>query len=124
MIDWIDWMLLILYAVAVSCVTYVLVAHRNYFKERFRVGVVSAFMLAMLFFLLAYDFKMVMAVWMRSSAVFGYRTPVIADVQRISWLISQIGTTAGIFILAVLTYKRRYDLWIQLKKNDRKGEGK
>lgn len=122
MIDWIDWSLLVLYTAAVWCATYVLIAHRSYFAERFKVGVVSAFMLAMLFFLVAYDLKMLIAVWMRSSEVFGYRTEAVQDLQRGLWLLAQLGTTTGLAILAVLTYTRRYDLWFVLKKYDKKGE--
>jgi len=124
MIDWRDWVLLLLYMVSVGCATYVLIAHRKYFAERFRVGVVSAFMLAMLFFLIAYDIKMLVAVWMRSSEVFGYRTPDLYTFQRDLWLFAQIGTAAGLALLAWLTYRNRFDLWIDLRRRDRKGEDK
>jgi len=121
MIDWRDWILLVLYMVSVGCATYVLIAHRKYFAERFRVGVVSAFMLAMLFFLVAYDIKMVVAVWMRSSEVFGYRTPDLHNLQRDLWLLAQIGTATGLVILALLTRKSKFDLYLDLRRRD-KGE--
>ncbi|CDN41473.1 hypothetical protein [Paenibacillus sp. P22] len=46
----IDVALLIVYTVIITLATYIIAAHRKYFHERFRTGVVSAFMLAMLFF--------------------------------------------------------------------------
>lgn len=45
----IDVLLLVLYVVAIVTAVYILYKHRSYFHERFRKGVVSVFMLAMLF---------------------------------------------------------------------------
>lgn len=55
----IDVLLLALYVVAIVTAMYILYKHRSYFHERIRKGVVSVFMLAMLFFLGAYTFKMI-----------------------------------------------------------------
>lgn len=46
----IDMILLTLYFIGAVCGVYNLIKHAPYFKERFKSGVVSAFMLAMLFF--------------------------------------------------------------------------
>ena len=124
MFDWIDWSLLVLYTVAILGATYVLIAHRQYYAERFKLGVVNAFMLAVLFFLLAYDFKMAIAVWMRSSEVFGYRTPELHALQRILWLLAQVGTATGLVILSWITYRDRYDAWLDLRRPNKKGEDK
>lgn len=45
----IDIILLSLYIIAIITAVYILFKHRSYFHERFRKGVVSVFMLAMLF---------------------------------------------------------------------------
>jgi uncharacterized membrane protein YqaE (UPF0057 family) len=119
MIEIIDALLLLLYVLTVSCALYVLLAHRRYFVDRFRKGVVSAFMLAMLFFLSAYTVKMVVAVWIRSSQVFEYRTPLIETLQLFAWLLAHLGTTTGLVILAVLTYRKRFDLYFYLRKIDK-----
>jgi hypothetical protein len=116
MIEIIDALLLLLYVLTVSCALYVLLAHRRYFVDRFRKGVVSAFMLAMLFFLSAYTVKMAVAVWIRSSQVFGYRTPLIETLQLFAWLLAHLGTTTGLVILAILTYTKTYDAWIHPDK--------
>jgi len=124
MVHVIDWVLLVLYAASVGSALYVMAAHRVYFKERFKSGVVSLFMLAMLFFLTAYTIKMGVAVWIRYSDAAGVRTEDVQTAQLLAWTIAQIGTTAGLVSLAVLTYKRRYDIWVYLRKRDRKGETK
>lgn len=122
MLDWIDFALLAVYTVTVGCATYVLAAHRKYFHERFRKGVVSAFMLSMLFFLAAYDAKMLVAVWIRASEAFGFRTPSMERAQRLTWLIVTGGTMVGLVLLAYQTYTRKYDLWIRLRRRDRENE--
>ncbi|CAI6086712.1 hypothetical protein [Cohnella sp. JJ-181] len=122
MLDWIDYALLAVYTVTVGCATYVLAAHRKYFHERFRKGVVSAFMLSMLFFLAAYDFKMITAVWIRASVAFGWQTPRMDAAQRLTWLIVTGGTMVGLLLLAYQTYTRKYDLWIRLRRRDSERE--
>ncbi|WP_426447535.1 hypothetical protein ACP26L_25505 [Paenibacillus sp. S-38] len=122
MIEFIDMMLLLLYTVTLSSSIYIISAHRKYFLERFKKGVVSAFLLAMLFFLSAYTVKMLVAVWIRASEVFGFRNPDIEEWQLLAWLLAQVGTTAGLVILAVMTYKNKFDLFICLRKIDKKGE--
>ncbi|MNT19130.1 hypothetical protein D3C71_1692160 [compost metagenome] len=117
-----DLILISLYIVAVVCAIYIIGAHRKYFRERFKAGVVSAFMLAMLFFLGAYTFKMATVLWIRASKVLGTETALMQTLQLYAWTIAQIGTTLGLIILAVLTYTKRFDLFIYLKKMDRKGE--
>ncbi|WP_433943454.1 hypothetical protein [Paenibacillus sp. SN-8-1] len=118
----IDLILISLYVVAVVCAIYIIGAHRKYFKERFKAGVVSAFMLAMLFFLGAYTFKMLTVLWIRASKLLGAETVLMQTLQLYAWTIAQIGTTLGLVILAVLTYTKRFDLFIYLRKVDRKGE--
>jgi hypothetical protein len=118
----IDWILLILYAASLGSALYILAAHRTYFKERFKAGVVNLFMLAMLFFLSAYTIKMGVAVWIRASEVMGTRTLDTETSQLLAWMLAQIGTTFGLVSLALLTYKRRFDLWIYLKRIGRKEE--
>ncbi|QJC52773.1 hypothetical protein HGI30_15170 [Paenibacillus albicereus] len=122
----IDIALLIVYAVTIGTATYILAAHRKYFHERFRSGVVSAFMLAMLFFLTAYDIKMLVAIWIRASEVFGFRTPEMRTAQLLSWLIATISTAAGLLLLAYQTKTKKYDLYLFLRRmgRDRKDDGK
>lgn len=122
MIEFIDMMLLLLYTVTISSSIYIISAHRKYFLDRFKKGVVSAFLLAMLFFLSAYTVKMLVAVWIRASEVLGFRTPDIEAWQLLAWLLAQVGTTGGLVILAVMTFKKRFDLFIYLRKMDKKGE--
>lgn len=45
----IDVLLLLLYVIAILTAIYILFKHRSYFHDRFQKGVVSVFMLAMLF---------------------------------------------------------------------------
>ncbi|MFD2329103.1 hypothetical protein ACFSR7_07565 [Cohnella sp. GCM10020058] len=120
MLDWIDYALLAVYTVTVGSATYVLAAHRKYFHERFRKGIVSAFMLSMLFFLAAYDAKMLVAVWIRASMAFGWQTFGMERAQRFSWLIVTGGTMIGLLLLAYQTYTKKYDLWIRLRRWDKK----
>lgn len=117
----VDFIILFLYVIAIACAVYIIFSHRKYFKERFRKGVVSAFMLAMLFFLSAYTFKMITAFWIRLSGVLYDRDPLLVAVQTNAWAVAQFFTTLSLVILAILTYTRRYDLFIYLKKIDRRG---
>ena len=118
----IDMILLSLYFIGAICSVYIIFAHREYFQGRFKAGVVSAFMLAMLFFLVAYAFKMTMAIWIRLSTALTSRGAVLEAIQTYTWTIAMFGTTAGLVILAVLTYTKRYDLFVYLRKIDKKGE--
>ena len=119
----IDWVLLVLYTTSISSAVYIITAHRKYFRERFKSGIVNLFMVAMLFFLTAYCIKMGVAVWIRSSEVLGGRTEAVETAQLLCWTIAQVGTTIGLVSLAILTYTRRYDLWIYIKRTiDKKGE--
>lgn len=45
----IDVLLLLLYVIAIGSAIYILFKHRSYFYDRFQKGVVSVFMLTMLF---------------------------------------------------------------------------
>lgn len=118
----IDMILLTFYFIGAICGVYNLVAHRKYFKERFKSGVVSAFMLAMLFFLGAYTFKMFVAIWIRLSTSLTGRDAVLESIQTYAWTIAMFGTTTGLVILSILTYTKRYDLFVYLRKIDKKGE--
>ncbi|MNL79165.1 hypothetical protein D3C87_2057060 [compost metagenome] len=65
---------------------------------------------------------MATVLWIRASKVLGTETALMQTLQLYAWTIAQIGTTLGLIILAVLTYTKRFDLFIYLKKMDRKGE--
>ncbi|WP_239303909.1 hypothetical protein [Paenibacillus sp. ACRRY] len=110
------------YFICAICGVYNLLAHGKYFKERFKSGVVSAFMLAMLFFLGAYTFKMFVAIWIRLSTSLTGRDAVLEAIQTYAWTIAMFGTTTGLVILSILTYTKRYDLFVYLRKIDKKGE--
>lgn len=118
----IDGLLLALYVIAIVSALYILYKHRSYFLERFRKGVVSIFMLAMLFFLAAYTFKMVIVLLIRTSAVFGFASSEISEWLLQGWTLAQIGTTGGLVALAWLTWTGRYDQFVQLRKLDKKIE--
>lgn len=120
----IDLILISLYVVAIVCAVYIIGAHRKYFKERFKSGVVSAFMLAMLFFLSAYTFKMLTVLWIRAGKVLGLDSQLMQTLQLYAWTLAQLGTTIGLIILAILTYTKRYDLFFYLKKMDKEVESK
>lgn len=49
MMHMIEFLLLVLYGTTTACGIYIIHRHRQYFYERFQKGVVSVFMLAMLF---------------------------------------------------------------------------
>ncbi|OME62309.1 hypothetical protein BSK59_02225 [Paenibacillus odorifer] len=118
----IDVLLLLLYVIAIVTAVYILFKHRSYFHDRFQKGVVSVFMLAMLFFLGAYTFKMLIALLIRASAVFGFSSPELSEWLLQGWTIAQIGTTGGLISLAWLTHSGRYDQFVQLRKIDKKGD--
>ncbi|MEK4452284.1 MULTISPECIES: hypothetical protein [unclassified Paenibacillus] len=120
--EFIDALLLLLYIIAIVTAIYILFKHRSYFHERFQKGVVSVFMLAMLFFLGAYTFKMLIALLIRASAVFGFSSPELSEWLLQGWTIAQIGTTGGLISLAWLTRSGRYDQFVQLRKIDKKGD--
>ncbi|GIP38624.1 hypothetical protein J31TS4_19040 [Paenibacillus sp. J31TS4] len=122
MIHAIDLVLLSLYLVALACALYIIGAHIPYYRERIKSGVVNLFMVAMLFFLVAYVFKMVTVIWIRMAAILQYKDPALEAIQLYAWAIAQLGTTAGLVSLAVLTYTKHFDLFIYLRKIDRKGE--
>lgn len=118
----IDIVLLLLYVLAIGCSIYIINSHRSYYHERFRSGVVSVFMLAMLFFLAAYTFKMLIVLLMRSAIAFGFSSPQLDEWLLYGWTVAQIGTTAGLASLAWLTWRKRYDLFLFLRRVDKKGE--
>lgn len=118
----IDALLLLLYVVAIVTAVYILIKHRSYFHERFRKGVVSVFMLAMLFFLAAYTFKMIIVLLIRVSIVFGFASPELSEWLLQGWAIAQIGTTGGLIALAWLTHSGRYDQFVTLRRMDKKIE--
>lgn len=114
--------LLLLYVVAIGCSFYIIHSHKAYYHERFKSGVVSVFMLAMLFFLAAYTIKMLIVLLMRSAVVFGFASPQLDEWLLYGWTVAQIGTTAGLAALAWLTWRKRYDLFLFLRRVDKKGE--
>lgn len=115
-----DFLLLLLYSTTTACGLYILYRHREYYYERFQKGVVSVFMLAMLFFLMAYTFNMLIILLVRLALLIGLDTEIWLTWLNCSWAIAQIGTTIGILILAILTRYGKYDQFIYVKKIDRK----
>lgn len=118
----IEFLLLVLYGTTMACGLYIIYRHRQYFYERFQKGVVSVFMLAMLFFLLAYTFNMLIVLLFRLAELLGVDMATWLTWLNYSWAIAQFGTTGGIIILAILTRSGKYDQFIYLKKIDRKEE--
>lgn len=118
----IDFLLLVLYSTTTACGLYILYRHREYYYERFQKGVVSVFMLAMLFFLMAYTFNMLIILLVRLALLIGLDTGIWLTWLNYSWAMAQIGTTIGIIILAILTRSGKYDQFIYVKKIDRKEE--
>lgn len=116
----IDYILITEYLISIACSLYIIIGHASYFKERFAKGAVSLFMLAMLFFLCAYTIKMVTAVWIRVGSAVG--DPTAITIETYTWTIAQAGTTLGLVILAILTFTKRYDLFIKLRKFDKQVE--
>lgn len=90
--------------------------HIPYFIERFKAGVVNAFMLAMLFFITSYGLKMAVAIWMRTTNLLGGINADIIVMQNWAWTISTGLTMISLLILSYITYKSRYDLWFFFKK--------
>ncbi|MNO34245.1 hypothetical protein D3C76_242760 [compost metagenome] len=122
--EFIDVLLLLLYVIAIVMAVYIFFKHRSYFHERFQKGVVSVFMLTMLFFLGAYTFKVLIALLIRMSAVFGFASPELSEWLLQGWTIAQIGTTGGLISLAWLTHSGRYDQFVQLRRLDKRIESK
>ena len=122
MMHMIEFLLLVLYGTTTACGLYIIHRHRQYFYERFQKGVVSVFMLAMLFFLLAYTFNMLIVLLFRLAELLGVDMATWLTWLNCSWAIAQFGTTGGIIILAILTRSGKYDQFIYLKKIDRKEE--
>lgn len=122
MMHMIDFLLLVLYSTTVICALYIIHCHREYFYERIQKGVVSVFMLAMLFFLIAHTFNMLIILIIRLIIAVGLSSPQLLKWLQYSWIFAQCGTTAGIIILAILTRTGKYDQFIYLKKIDRKEE--
>ncbi|WP_157794045.1 hypothetical protein [Paenibacillus donghaensis] len=120
--DMIDYMLMILYGMAIACALYILYSHKSYFYERFQKGVVSLFMLAMLFFLLAYTFKMLVVLFILVADAAHLSSPELLAGLRYAWTLAQLGTTVGLVVLALLTRSGNYDQFMHIKKFDRKGE--
>lgn len=120
MMHMIDFLLLVLYSTAAACGIYIIYRHRQYFYERFKKGVVSVFMLAMLFFLMAYTFNMLIILLFRLVALLGADSAARLIWLNYSWAIAQFGTTVGIIILALMTRSGKYDQFIYLKKIERK----
>ncbi|MDI4647401.1 hypothetical protein [Cohnella hashimotonis] len=99
--------------VSAGSAVYLLLAHRIYVMERFRRGIVSAFMLAMLLFLLSEVAHASTILWLLQEDKLG-------RMQSLLCLIAALGTTLGLGILSYLTYTRKYDLWIRFKRISRK----
>ncbi|UQZ33657.1 hypothetical protein C2I18_08955 [Paenibacillus sp. PK3_47] len=116
----IDIALFIAYSISFVCALMLMAALFFYFRKRFRVRVVSLFMLAAFFFLGAYTVKMAVAFWIRFYTVSGADT-VMASLYSQAWAAAQTGTTLGLVILTWLMYSKRKDLFIVLSEI-KKGE--
>lgn len=120
----IDIVLLVLYCTVITCSGYIILCHKTYFHERFQKGIVSIFMLAMLFFLIAYTFKMLIVLLLHSMSLLGmYYSPELNIWLKYSWTLAQFGTTIGIIALAILTHTGKYDKFIHLRVIHREGGG-
>ncbi|WP_379130975.1 hypothetical protein [Paenibacillus sp. sgz500958] len=115
-------LLIALYLTAIGCSGFIIHHHRSYYHERFQKGTVSVFMLAMLFFLAAYLFKMLIVCLIRVSEVFGFNSTEFMNWLLEGWTLAQMGTTVGLIALARLTWTGRYDQFIVLRRLDRKME--
>lgn len=122
MMHMIEFLLLVLYSTTTACGLYIIYRHRQYFFERFQKGVVSVFMLAMLFFLMAYTFNMLILLLFRLATLLGMDLALWLTWFTYSWAIAHFGTTGGIILLALLTRSGKYDQFIYIKKLDRKEE--
>lgn len=111
----IDIVLLLAYSISFICALLLMAALFLYFRRRFRVRVVSLFMLAAFFFLGAYTVKMAVAFWIRFSYDPG-TDAVRSSLQSDAWAIAQTGTTIGLVILTLLMYTRRRDLFVVLSE--------
>ncbi|NUU61277.1 hypothetical protein [Paenibacillus agri] len=118
----IDIVLLLLYSLAIACSWYIIHCHREYFYERFQKGVVSVFMLAMLIFLLAYTFKMLIVLLVQVAVLLGADITELLSWLQYAWIFAQLGTTAGLLALAALTRSGTYDQFLHIKKVHRKEE--
>ncbi|WP_342479088.1 hypothetical protein NYE24_15930 [Paenibacillus sp. FSL H7-0350] len=116
----IDIVLLLAYSISFICALLLMAALFLYFRRRFRVRVVSLFMLAAFFFLGAYTVKMAVAFWIRFSSA-PVPDAIRSLLQSDAWAIAQTGTTIGLVILTLLMYTRRQDLFVVLSEI-RKGE--
>lgn len=116
----IDIVLLLAYSISFICALLLMAALFLYFRRRFRVRVVSLFMLAAFFFLGAYTVKMAVAFWIRFSSA-PVPDAIRSSLQSDAWAIAQTGTTLGLVILTLLMYTRRQDLFVVLSEI-RKGE--
>ncbi|CDN41474.1 hypothetical protein [Paenibacillus sp. P22] len=72
----------------------------------------------------AYDIKMLVAIWIRASQVFGFRTPGVELAQLLCWLIATSGTAVGLLLLAYQTKTKKYDLYLFLRRMGRKDDSK
>ncbi|KAA9003998.1 hypothetical protein F4V43_11350 [Paenibacillus spiritus] len=118
----IDVLLLVLYGVSIGCALYIIHRHRTYFHERFRKGVVSVFMLAMLFFLTAYVFKLCVVLLIRIAMMAGAMNAEMERLLTLGWTLAQIGTTTGLIALAWLTWSGKYDQFVALRRLEQRGE--
>ncbi len=121
-----DVVLLSLYAVSEFCVIYMIIKFYPYFRERFAAGAVNQFMLAMLGFMTAYGIKMATAFCIRISYIIqpGGDTPINHALQTYTWTAAQCLTTASLIILAILTRKKRFDVWFYLRRQERENKQK
>ncbi|MBT2293259.1 hypothetical protein J7E73_30025 [Paenibacillus albidus] len=118
----IDIVRMVMYGAAVSCSGYIIFCHRNYFYERFQKGVVSVFMLAMLFFLTAYTVHMLLVLLVELAKLLGAELPELNFWLQYAWAFAQLGTTGGLIVLALLTRSGTYDQFIHFERKNPKEE--
>ncbi|GGD95251.1 hypothetical protein [Paenibacillus nasutitermitis] len=111
-----DWTLLALYTFSALSALFMLVSQITYLKERIKSGVVSAFLLAMLFFLFSYALSMGIMLWISLTELLGIINEVLEELQKAAWLTAQLAAALGLLLLSIQTYKKRYDAFIHFKK--------
>ncbi|MNO21380.1 hypothetical protein D3C76_111510 [compost metagenome] len=117
----IDVILPVLYTISAICAVYIIFSHCKYFYERFQKGVVSVFMLAMLFLMIAYALKMLLLLLVRLASSLQIYSSLLMNWFLFSWIIAQFGMTCSLIVLALITHSGVYDQFIYIKKDRGKG---
>ncbi|MNB67126.1 hypothetical protein D3C75_136100 [compost metagenome] len=110
-----DWISLGAYFISFFATLYMILAHRKYLIGRIKKGVVNLFVLTSIFFLCTYLFKMGAAFYIRLVSIMtATGDATAATLQQGLWTTAMVGTTISLVTLAILTHKRRFDVFIYL----------